>query len=302
MRILFCSDPMNRREVDADYREEYECARNVGFKVDLINLEELIEGNPMGAVQSIPMADNVERAIYRGWMMKPMHYELLYECLKRNNIILITNTLAYRHCHHLPESYSVIKEYTPCTVWLYEENLNDSIELEQALQCFGQSPILIKDFVKSQKHHWHEACFAPDASDLNHVQRVMGKFLELQGSELNEGIVFRAYVKLAHLTDHSISGMPLSKEYRVFYFEGQPIFLVNYWDEGEYDETAPQLSAFNHVAEQVKSPFFTMDLAQTDSGDWIIVELGDAQVSGLPDHADIENFYTQLKRFFSAHS
>jgi hypothetical protein len=30
-------------------------------------------------------------------------------------------------------------------------------------------------------------------------------------------------------------------------------------------------------------------------GDWLIVELGDAQVAGLPDHADVDGFYKSLR-------
>jgi hypothetical protein len=29
-----------------------------------------------------------------------------------------------------------------------------------------------------------------------------------------------------------------------------------------------------------------MDIAKKENGDWIILELGDGQVSGLPDNAD----------------
>ena len=34
------------------------------------------------------------------------------------------------------------------------------------------------------------------------------------------------------------------------------------------------------------SNFLTMDVAQKKDGNWIIMELGDGQVSGLPDNAD----------------
>ena len=38
-----------------------------------------------------------------------------------------------------------------------------------------------------------------------------------------------------------------------------------------------------------------MDIAKKKDGDWIIVELGDGQVAGLPDNADKDEFYKQLR-------
>jgi len=37
-----------------------------------------------------------------------------------------------------------------------------------------------------------------------------------------------------------------------------------------------------------------MDVAKSVTGYWMIVELGDAQVAGLPERADIALFYEQL--------
>ncbi len=38
-----------------------------------------------------------------------------------------------------------------------------------------------------------------------------------------------------------------------------------------------------------------MDIAKRKDGDWMIVELGDAQVAGLPENADALKFYRGLK-------
>jgi len=38
-----------------------------------------------------------------------------------------------------------------------------------------------------------------------------------------------------------------------------------------------------------------MDIAKVENGGWIIIELGDGQVSGLPDNADMNEFYNKLK-------
>lgn len=42
-----------------------------------------------------------------------------------------------------------------------------------------------------------------------------------------------------------------------------------------------------------------MDVAKKKNGDWIIMELGDGQVAGLPDNADKDKFYNSLKERFN---
>ncbi|MAG87343.1 MAG: hypothetical protein CMB97_08255 [Flavobacteriaceae bacterium] len=63
----------------------------------------------------------------------------------------------------------------------------------------------------------------------------------------------------------------------------------------EYGETKPELDDFIEIAQNIDSNFFTMDVAKKKDGDWIIMELGDGQVAGLPDNADRKEFYNNLK-------
>lgn len=51
---------------------------------------------------------------------------------------------------------------------------------------------------------------------------------------------------------------------------------------------------FSQVARNVKSRFFTMDVAKRPDGDWLVVELGDGQVAGLPEGSDAVSFYRAL--------
>ena len=46
--------------------------------------------------------------------------------------------------------------------------------------------------------------------------------------------------------------------------------------------------------------FFTMDVARRVDGEWLIVELGDGEVAGLPDGADPAAFYRALQGRWSA--
>jgi hypothetical protein len=123
---------------------------------------------------------------------------------------------------------------------------------------------------------------------------VVRRFIELQGDDLAEGLVFREFVEFEPLGTHARSGMPLTREYRLFFADGEPVSVLPYWDEGDYTGAEPPLDEFRAVAAKVPNRFFTMDVARTVDGNWLIVELGDGQVAGLPDHADVDAFYRAL--------
>lgn len=298
MKIVFCCDPFSPKSADEAYRAEATAAAEVGFECLLVDYEALVnDGQPDRAVRRIPVQAGATTGVYRGWMLKPAQYGLLYEALASKGIHLINDTDAYRHCHYLPESYSIIEEYTPKSVWM---TLGDELDMDavmELLRPFGASPLIIKDFVKSRKHEWEEACFIPSASDRAAVEKVVRRFVELQDDDINEGLVFREFVDFEPLTEHSKSGMPLTVEYRLFFLDGTPVFSTEYWDEGEYHDAGPPIEQFQRIAENVKSRFFTMDVARRSGGDWMIVELGDGQVAGLPEHVDPGEFYSEVWRW-----
>ena len=297
MRILFCDNLIDRK-VDPDFEQEYNAAIAQGFQVGLISFEDLDNAHITKLISRIREQDVLELAIYRGWMIQPDKYELLYNALLSKNVKLINTPLEYKTCHYLPLSYEFIKDSTPATNWT--GLIQGDIDFEKIVDLtnyFKDDPIIVKDYVKSQKHNWAEACFIPRASDKDAVRKIVSRFIELQGSALNVGLVFREFVTLEFLTNHSKSKMPLTKEFRLFFLYGQVIQIFNYWDEGDYGDTKPVLTGFEEIGKKVKSNFFTMDIAKKENGDWIIMELGDGQVSGLPDHAHKNDFYKALKTF-----
>jgi hypothetical protein len=299
--IVYCSDPLNPRHPDADYRVEVAAAKTLGIPFGVVSYEALVnENDPIEAVRRIPRQPNLTVAMYRGWMLKPDKYGLLFDALSEKGIRLVNDLAAYRHCHHFPESYSVIEPHTPKSVWITTTGDISLDEIMGLLRPFGSVPVIVKDFVKSRKHEWAEACFIPSSSDRASVERVVRRFLELQGDDLNEGLVFREYVEFEPLGEHPKSGMPLTKEFRLFFLDGKPIFWIPYWDEGNYGELTPPVERFAPVAQDLRSRFFTMDVAKRRDGDWLIVELGDGQVAGLPENADVDGFYTALRDMWPA--
>jgi hypothetical protein len=296
MKLVYCSDPLSPRQPDEAYRAEVAAAERLGVPFSLVDHDALThDGDPARAVRRVPQQADPGLGLYRGWMLTPDQYRLMYEALDAKGVRLLNDPAAYRHCHHLPESYPAIEPYTPRSVWIKTTGDVSTDEIMDLLRPFGSAPVVVKDYVKSRKHEWAEACFIPSASDRASVERVVRRFLELQGDDLSEGLVFREFVEFEPLGRHPKSGMPLTKEYRLFFLEGQPVFWTPYWEGADYRGSVPPVERFAAVAGAVRSRFFTMDVAQRRGGEWLIVELGDAQVAGLPDHADVDGFYKALR-------
>jgi len=296
MRIIFCNNGFSSKEVDYLYMEEFAAAKKLHFKTTLISFEALQKGNISLALKKIEKATQNELALYRGWMLRPEQYQIFYEALLDRNITLINSPAAYKHCHYLPESYDLIKSVTPKTSFKPLSGIFDINDFDDQLSIFEGAPIIVKDYVKSQKHYWDTACYVPNTGDKNHTSKIIERFLELQADDLNEGLVFRAFVELEQLTHHSESGMPLTKEFRIFILKGNVMATFQYWDEGDYSNVQPMLDRFKDIIPTIQSNFFTMDIAKTTTGEWIIVELGDGQVAGLADNADKLAFYERLKQ------
>lgn len=302
VRFIMCADPLRREVVDSAFMAEYGAARTAGFDVALASYEALVDGgDATRAVRRVaPNADPDDLAIFRGWMLRPATYAALFAALSERGLTLINTPDAYRYCHELPQSYPVTQAHTPRTIWLPGGRGIEFATIMEALRVFGDRPVIVKDYVKSQKHAWDEACFIPSAADEAAVARVVGRFLELQGDDLLGGLVFREYVAFQPLTTHSRSGMPLTREYRLFFLDGQRLIASTYWEEGDYTGgSKPPGDLFTEVAQQVPSRFFTMDVAQRVDGIWMIVELGDGQVAGLPPSIAPETFYHTLAAHLS---
>jgi hypothetical protein len=293
VRVLFCADPLSPREPDRAFAREADAARAQGVPLALLDFDALVAGDARAAVCRVPAGEG-ETAVYRGWMMRPEVYEGLHEALAARGVRLVNDPAAYAHAHHLPGWYPALEGHTPRSVWLPVQGEVDLDAVIALLRPFGDAPLLLKDYVKSRKHEWAEACFIPAASDRHAVERVVRRFLELQGEDLAGGLVFRAFVDLVPAGRHPKSGMPLTREHRVFLLDGDPFATLFYWDEVDDAGERPPLDEIRALAARVQSRFITMDVAELRSGGWVVIEVGDGQVSGLPDRARPEDFYRAL--------
>ena len=79
--------------------------------------------------------------------------------------------------------------------------------------------------------------------------------------------------------------VPCKYEFRTFWYGGTCVGFGPYWYQIppypiEDREKEKALTIAGEVASCVNVPFLVIDLAQTEDGEWIVIECNDAQESG----------------------
>nr|WP_315036957.1 ATP-grasp domain-containing protein [uncultured Lachnoanaerobaculum sp.] len=281
LNFIFCSHPLNKKSVDEDYMEEYQAA-GLNHSCALFSYEDLEVGK-----LSLYGEDIKGLTIYRGWMMSPNMYENFYNLLLERGIQLINTPKEYAKYHLLPGWYKDFERCTPFSIWSESKNIQDVLKLTDGLE----GAFIIKDYVKSRKHEWYDACFIKDIRDKENTERVINNFINRQDSNLEGGIVLRKFESLKSIGNHKDSGMPISEEYRIFVFKGEILIANNYWnDSGEVNITEDEYTLIESIISKIESSFITIDFARKTDGNLIIMEMGDGQVSGLQQMDEYE-FY-----------
>ncbi|MBC8143381.1 MAG: ATP-grasp domain-containing protein [Armatimonadetes bacterium] len=284
MHLLFPSDLSDRHAPDADFEAEATAAQNAGFAVVLFSLERLREGNAASAVAATGDAPTANTPIlHRGWMLMPAEYAALFDVLReRRGYQMVVSPDAYAEAHYLPNAYAHLAGLTPESVWTQGADIDAAWQLYEA---WSRPATVVKDYVKSAKHRWNTACFLPEGSDREHFGAVLSALVAYRGGDFAGGYVLRRFAPLRQIgtTDW---GQPIHEEYRLFFWRGVCI---------AHPPAFPgDTATWGKIAARFASAFVCMDIAHTDTGEWIIVEVGDGGVSGLPDGVTPEAFYRSL--------
>lgn len=269
--FIYCNHPLDPKSVDEDYLEEYQTASQE-HECALFSYDELEAGR-------LKMYGDISGlTIYRGWMMKPELNRTFYQKLEEKGIILINTPEEYEKYHLLPGWYEDFKDETAYSVWEDKGTVESALSLTKELE----GSYIVKDYVKSRKHEWYDACFIYDVSDKLSAEKTIRNFIERQGTDLVGGVVLRKFIRLKSIGFHEKSGMPLSEEYRVFVLAGRIMIIDDYWqDNTTINLSDEECQWIQSLSKSIKSNFITMDLARSEDGKLMIMELGDGQVSGL---------------------
>ncbi|MFD8088088.1 ATP-grasp domain-containing protein [Kitasatospora sp. NPDC059722] len=319
--IVFPADPLNPRRPDPHFAWEARLVRELGGEHHLVDHDALLAGRAEEAVRRVPEGGGP--LWYRGWMIPSRDYAAFAAALSARGGNLLTSAAGYAAAHELPGWYGVFEGSTPSSVWIPSageaaggsasapgpgrEELADAVA-----RLGGRGPAIVKDYVKSRKHEWHEACYVPELADLDAVGRVVARFVELQGEFLAGGVVLRRYEEFARASapvgTEAGAGVGLgvgvgvgvgvggtrAVEARVWWLDGEPV-LVGPHPDAPRDEVDPDLTGVRSLVRTLGCRFVTTDLAsRADGSGWRVVEVGDGQVSDLPHGIDATGLLTSL--------
>lgn len=286
MLVLFCGDPLTPGRVDPYFAGQAGAVRGLGGTTALIDHDELLAGNATAAVRRVP--HDCGPAWYRGWMIPSDRYAELAGALSARGVPLRVTAERYRSAHELPGWYATFASLTPHSVWTAWPPLAvpTTAQVGDLVKPLGNGPGIVKDFVKSRKHEWAEACFVPDLADTERAAAVIQKMVELQDDTLQGGIVVRRF---------EVFERP---EARVWWIDGEAA-LVTAHPDSPGEVLQPDLAAVAPPVRRWDCRFVTTDVALREDGVWRVVEVGDGQVSDLPAGLDPKELYRRLS---SAHA
>ncbi|MFJ2579634.1 ATP-grasp domain-containing protein [Kitasatospora aureofaciens] len=293
--IIFPSDPLNPRRPDPHFAWEARLLQELGGEHHLIDHDALLAGQAEEAVRRVPQGSGP--LWYRGWMMPSASYAAFGAALAGRGGELLTSAAGYATAHELPGWYGVFDGATPPSVWIPSAGAAapGPEELAEAVaRLGGHGPAIVKDYVKSRKHEWHEACYVPELADLAAVGRVVARFVELQGEFLAGGVVLRRFEEFERAPDGDAAADVRPVEARVWWLDGEPV-LVGPHPDAPHHEVDPDLTGVRSLVRTLGCRFVTTDLAsRADGSGWRVVEVGDGQVSDLPRGIDASGLLSSL--------
>lgn len=289
MIILFPSEPFSPRAVDSSFRPEYEAAKLAGFDVFLFDHDEFVSSGKFKHNLS-QRSGKTQEVILRSWMLKEEQYSSLWTNLFEIGYLPINNVQEYLNCHYFPNAHRIIQNHTSKAWWTPEwEKVIEKDKLNwKAIRDLLGGDVIIKDYVKSEKGNPDLFILKKELSDKQFFDRVL-KFVEARGKLFNKGLVFKQVENLKKYNGET-------NEWRMFFLNNKPInFGFN--SEKLFRASQPsfsQLIEFHELAKNIPSNFFTMDIAEKEDGSWMILELGDGQVSGLAAQEEPIKFYNNM--------
>ena len=270
------SDQLSPSPSARDIRASTEAARLVGCRVYSIARDFSVCETAENALGHIPPQDALTPAVWVGFIPSPAHYRAVYEAASDKNICLLNSPKEHLRAQEFDGAYPYLEGLTPASVTIFSAG-----ECRAAADKIGL-PVFVKGAVQSRKSRGRKACVAETMEEL---EALTEQLLILEGRSRGRVIV-RHLVSLRH-SRSSAEGFPLGREYRAFVCRDEIIGLGYYWEGDDplkaltADEEHEVRSLALEAARRLGVPYVTIDIGQAENREWIVIESGDAQFSGV---------------------
>jgi hypothetical protein len=242
-----------------------------------------------GALVYVPTFDTVQPGIWVGYIPTPERYRAIYLAALERNIRLVNTPDEYQNAMEFDRFYPLLGELTP-----ESQMVTTGQQLGEAAAQLD-FPLFVKGAVKSNKEQGWKACAAANPEELS----VIAEQLFARAARSRGTVILRRIAPLRTIaTDYQ--DFPLGREYRVFLYQHQVLAYGFYWDEyADTVQLTPEeqqavLAVAIEASRRVGTPFLAVDVGQVVSGEWIVIEVGDGQFSGLSQVPVLE-LWSKLK-------
>ena len=167
-----------------------------------------------------------------------------------------------------------------------------------------EGPFVLKGATNSRKYSWDTHMWAKNKREAIEVHTRLCE----DGLIGNQGVYIRRYVPLETLMV-GLRGLPITREYRFFVYKRQILSGGFYWSSHTYELSTMNVDVdpnevprefLQKVISKIQNTeicepptFYVIDVAKTTSGEWIVIELNDGQMSGLSENS-AETLYSNL--------
>lgn len=232
--------------------------------------------DPADAFAHIPEQSSESVGVWNGYIPSAEHYATVYHCALNQGIRLLNDPAEHLRAQEFDRAYERIGDLTPLSVIV-----TDPGQCDDAVDIVGL-PVFVKGIVQSRKARGWKACVADDLDDL---RRLVSQYLSLEGRTRGR-VALRKLVRLRHV---NVTGLdfPIGREFRVFLYDAMPIGHGYYWDGDDplmaltTGEESAVLGLASEAARRLAVPFVAIDIGQLETGEWIVIESGDAQFSSV---------------------
>lgn len=216
------------------------------------------------------------------------YYKELENDLKEINCSLINTYKQHKWIANF-EWYDFLKQFTPES-WT-DHNISEASK---------NISFIVKGATNSKKHQWNTKCFAQNRIE---ALRIAG---ELKQDSLigSQEIIYRKYIPL-ETYEIGINDIPFTNEWRFFFYEDKLVTYGYYWSiaskiPGKIENEGLRFAEYlaKYISSRNLATFYVLDIAKTEDGNWILIEINDGQCSGL-SCCDTNVFYKNLKMITS---
>lgn len=180
----------------------------------------------------------------------------------------------HERCSTLPGWYPLLLDLTPRSIWFDEPP--EATDLGSLLGW----PVFIKGARQTSRHQ-RSLCIIDGPESFSVAMEAWQRDPILRWQQ----VVCREFIPLRIIDDSDPTRLPVAFEYRTFWWRGQLVGIGPYWWQARpyrltRHEEAQAISLGMEAARRVAVSLLVVDLAQTATGQWIVIECNDGQESG----------------------